>query len=282
MQSEVFRPGLFNDQVALISGGGTGIGAAIAMELGRLGARVFICSRKAEVIERAARGMSEALGSPVKGIACDIRDRAAVRACMEQVVSQGGRLDVLVNNGGGQFFSAAESISGNGWDAVVNTNLTGTWNMTRSAYKSWMGANGGCVLNITMLTRRTFPGMTHSVAARAGVEAMTRNLAVEWAARGIRINCIAPGLIASSGVHTYPNGPQMFQEMQRHIPVKRAGSMDEIAWMAAFLASSAGQYITGQTLTVDGGKELWGDWWPIADPAGGLPEVDIPTFPWEE
>lgn len=282
MPSDIFRDELLVGQVAVVSGGGTGIGAAIALELGRLGADVVICSRKAPIIEAAAAGMSDALGRPVVGLACDIRDREAVRACFERVVADKGRLDILVNNGGGQFFSPAEAISGNGWDAVVQTNLTGTWNMTRSAFKSWMGEHGGRIINITMLTRRTFPGMTHSVAARAGVEAMTRNLAVEWAARGVRVNCVAPGLIASSGVKTYPNGEDLFRGMQKHIPLKRAGTMNDIAWMVAFLAGPAGDYVTGQTLTIDGGKELWGDWWPIADPPGGLPAVEIPSFPWEE
>lgn len=280
-RSSIFREDLLEGKVALVTGGGTGIGAAIALELGRLGAQVAIASRKAAHIEPAAAGMGEVLGKEVLGLSCDIRDREAVAATASAVVERHGSLDILVNNGGGQFFSPAEAIRGKGWDAVVATNLTGTWNMTRAAYEAWMGKHGGRMINITMLTRRTFPGMTHSVAARAGVEAMTRNLAVEWAARGIRVNCIAPGLIASSGVGTYPDGENLFKGMQEHIPLKRAGTMDDIAWLAAYLASPAGDYVTGQVMTVDGGKELWGDWWPIADPAGGLPDVHIPKFPWE-
>lgn len=281
-ESELFRNDVLTGQVCLVTGGGTGIGAAIARELGRLGAEVAIASRKASHIEPAAQGLSEELGREVLGLTCDIRDRDAVAACYERLLAWRGRLDVLVNNGGGQFFSPAEGISGKGWDAVVATNLTGTWNMTQGAFHAAMGKHGGCILNITMLTKRTFPGMTHSVAARAGVQAMTRNLAVEWAARGIRVNCIAPGLIVSNGVQNYPNGVELFREMQRHIPVKKAGSVQDIAHMAAFLASPGGRYITGQTFTVDGGKELWGDWWPIADPKGGLPPVEIPREPWEE
>ncbi len=280
-ESKVFRSGLLEGQVALVTGGGTGIGAAIALELGRLGAEVVIASRKQAHIEPAAAGMAELLGRDVLGLACDIRDREQVTATVKEIVAKKGRLDVLVNNGGGQFFAPAETISPKGWDAVVATNLTGTWNMTQAAYHAWMGKHGGRIIHITMLTRRSFPGMTHSVAARAGVEGMTRNLAVEWASRGIRVNCIAPGLIVSSGVRTYPDGLNLFRGMQEHIPLKRAGTMDDIAHMAAFLAGPGGDYITGQVLTVDGGKELWGDWWPIADPSGGLPEVEIPAFPWE-
>ena len=279
--SAIFRDDLLAGQAALVTGGGTGIGAAIALELGRLGAQVVIASRKQSHIEPAAAGMSELLGRPVTGLVCDIRDREAVDAVYKDLLARHERLDILVNNGGGQFFGPAETISGRGWDAVVGTNLTGTWNMVHGAHKAWMGRHGGRILNITMLTKRTFPGMAHSVSARAGVEALTRTLAVEWAGTGIRINCIAPGLVLSSGVATYPNGAQLFRQMQQHIPLKRAGSMDEIAWMTAFLASPAGDYITGQTFTVDGGKELWGDWWPIADPKGGLPEVEIPKWPWE-
>ncbi|TVQ92970.1 MAG: SDR family oxidoreductase [Deltaproteobacteria bacterium] len=281
-QSHVFRSDLLTDQVCLVTGGGTGIGAGIARELGRAGAHVAIASRKAEHILPAAEGLSKELGREVLGVVCDIRDRDAVAAAYTKLMAWKGRLDVLVNNGGGQFFSPAEAISPRGWDAVVQTNLTGTWNMTHGAFHATMGKHGGVILNITMLTKRTFPGMTHSVAARAGVEAMTRNLAVEWAARGIRINCIAPGLILSSGVTNYPNGEQLFRDMQKHIPLKRAGAVQDIAHMATFLASEGGRYITGQTLTIDGGKELWGDWWPIADPAGGLPEVSVPREPWED
>jgi citronellol/citronellal dehydrogenase len=280
--SSLFRGDALAGQVCLVTGGGTGIGAAIARELGRMGAHVAIASRKASHIEPAAAGLSEEMGREVLGLTCDIRDRDAVKAAYERLLAWKGRLDVLVNNGGGQFFSPAEAITPKGWDAVVATNLTGTWNMTHGAFHAAMGQHGGCILNITMLTRRTFPGMTHSVAARAGVEAMTRNLAVEWAARGIRINCIAPGLIASSGIHNYPNGDQLFFDMQRHIPMKRAGGVEDIAYMTAFLASEGGRYITGQTLTVDGGKELWGDWWPIPDPKDGLPTVDVEREPWEK
>jgi citronellol/citronellal dehydrogenase len=278
----LFRDDALAGRVCLVTGGGTGIGAAIARELARAGADVAIASRKASHIQPAAAGLSDELGREVRGLVCDIRDRDAVAACYRDLLAWKGRLDVLVNNGGGQFFSPAEAISGKGWDAVVATNLTGTWNMTQGAYTAWMGRNGGRILNITMLTRRTFPGMTHSVAARAGVEAMTRNLAVEWASKGILVNCVAPGLIASSGVNNYPNGTALFRDMQRHIPLKRAGAVEDVARMVAFLASDGGRYITGQTFTIDGGKELWGDWWPIADPKDGLPEVQIPREPWEE
>jgi NAD(P)-dependent dehydrogenase (short-subunit alcohol dehydrogenase family) len=280
MSSQIFRDGLLDGKVALVTGGGTGIGAAIARELGRLGATVVIASRKADHIHPAAAGLSAELGTTVYGEVLDIRDRDNVRAVIDGIVARHGRLDLLVNNGGGQFMSPAEAIRDKGFDAVIATNLTGTWNVTRAAADAWMLAHGGRVVNITMLTKRGFPGMAHSVAARSGVEAMTRTLAIEWAKNGILLNCIEPGLIASSGIHNYPNGVAMMTEFQRFVPAKRLGTTDEIAWLVAYLASPAGDYVTGQTWVVDGGKELWGDAWPIPDP-DVMPEVVVPTEPWE-
>ncbi|HHO52387.1 MAG TPA: SDR family oxidoreductase [Deltaproteobacteria bacterium] len=279
--SEIFRGDLFADQVAVITGGGTGIGVAIARELGRLGATVVIASRKEANIRPAAEGLTAELGREVIGEICDIRDRGAVTSLVERVLGRVGRIDLLVNNGGGQFFAPAEAITPKGWDAVVATNLTGTWNMTRAVADGWMLAHGGTVLSITMLTKRTFPGMAHSVAARAGIEAMTRTLAVEWASKGIRLNCVAPGFVASSGLRRYPAGLDLIAQMKSLVPMKRLARCEEVAWTVAWLASPAGAYVTGQVITLDGGKELWGDWWPIADPPDMEPVV-IPKEPWEE
>lgn len=281
MTSRIFRDDLLAGQVALITGGGTGIGAAIAREVGKLGATVVIASRKAEHIEPAAAGLSREIGRPVHGEILDIRDRAAIGAGVSRVLQAHGRIDLLVNNGGGQFFAPAEAITPNGWDAVVATNLTGTWNATRAVADAWMLANGGAIVNITMLAKRTFPGMAHSHAARAGVEALTRTLAVEWAPRNIRVNCVAPGYVASSGLRRYPAGLGLVEKMQQMVPMKRLATCEEIAWWVTFLATPAGAYVTGQTLTVDGGKELWGDYWPIPDPPD-LGPVVVPREPWEE
>ena len=279
--SRLFKNDVLDGQVALITGGGTGIGAAIARELASQGARIVIASRKADRIAKAAAGLSAELGQEVLGLPCDIRDRDAVSALVEGTLAQRGRLDILVNNGGGQFLSPAEMIRPKGWDAVVETNLTGTWNLTRAAADAWMLKHGGRVINITMLTDRGFPGMAHSVAARAGVEALSRTLAVEWAAYGLRVNCVQPGLILSSGMNNYPDGGELARQTQAEIPLKRLGSCEEVAWMVAFLAGPAGAYITGQVLTLDGGRTLWGNTWPIPDPPH-LPEVLIPSEPWEQ
>ena len=280
MNSQIFRDGLLDGQVAIVTGGGTGIGAAITRELTRLGANVVIASRKAANIEPAAKGLTEELGREVVGDICDIRDRDSVAGLVDRTLERFGRIDHLVNNGGGQFFSPAEMITPNGFDAVVNTNLTGTWNVTKAVADKWMLANGGTVTSLTMLTKRAFPGMAHSVASRAGVEALTRTLAVEWAPRGIRLNCVAPGYVASSGLRRYPKGLNLFEQMQQVVPMKRLATCDEVAWLTVFLHTVAGAYITGQVFTIDGGKELWGDYWPIPDP-DPLPDIEIPTEPWE-
>ncbi len=277
----LFRDDVLEGRVALVTGGGTGIGAAIARELGRQGAQVVIASRKASNIDPAAAGLAEELGRPVTGLTCDIRDRDAVAALAREVVDRHGRLDILVNNGGGQFLAPAETITPKGWDAVIATNLTGTWNLTRAAFDAWMGAHGGRIINITMLTNRGFPGMAHSVAARSGVEAMTRTLAVEWATRGVVVNAVQPGIIASSGLRRYPAGEVLAYEQQREIPLKRLGTCEEVAWLVAFLAGPGGAYITGQTLIVDGGRTLWGRTWPVPDPEP-LPAVELPREPWED
>jgi len=281
MPSRIFRDDLLKGRVAIVTGGGSGIGSATARELSRLGATVVIASRKPERIKAAAEGLTAELGTAVHGIAADIRDREAVDSLVAQTMERCGRIDLLVNNGGGQFFSPAQFITPNGFDAVVATNLTGTWNMTQAVANAWMLENGGGrVVNITMNTHRGFPGMAHSVAARAGVEGMTKTLAVEWAFAGIKVNAVQPGVIASSGLRSYPDAKNMVRQAQTQIPAKRLGTVEEVAWMVAYLASPAGDYITGQVLTVDGGRAHWGDTWPIPDP-DPMPEWSIPVEPWE-
>ncbi len=278
--SSIFRNDLLDGQVAVVTGGGTGIGVAIARELGSLGATVVIASRKRENVEPAAIGLSQELGRAVHARVCDVRDREQVAKLSEDLVATHGRIDILINNGGGQFFAPAEAITPRGWDAVVQTNLTGQWNMIQAVVNGWMLAHGGRIVSITMLTSRGFAGMAHSVAARAGVEALTKTLAVEWAPRGITLNAIAPGYIASTGLRRYPDGVLLAERLQTSVPMKRLGTCEEIAQAVAFLVSPAGNYITGQVLTVDGGRSLWGDHWPIPDP-GALPPVVVPREPWE-
>ena len=219
MTSRVFRDDLLQGTVAIVTGGGSGIGSAIARELGHAGADVVVASRKDARIQAAAQGLSAELGRDVLGVACDIRNREDVDQLVESTLERFGRIDVLINNGGGQFFSPAAAITPNGWDAVVATNLTGTWNMTQSVANGWMLENGGGkIINITMNTLRGFPGMAHSCAARSGVEGMTKTLAIEWAYANIQVNCIQPGVIASSGLRNYPDAENLVRTAQKQIP----------------------------------------------------------------
>ena len=276
----LFRSDVLAGQVAFVSGGGSGIGAAITRQLARMGAQVVIGSRKAPRIAAAAAGLSEELGQEVLGLTCNIRDRDSVDAAVAATLEQRGRLDILVNNGGGQFMSPAEAIRPKGWDAVVETNLTGTWNLTQAAARAWLLDHGGRVINITMLTSRGFPGMAHSVSARAGVEAMSRSLAVEWAGRGVTVNCVQPGIIATPGMRQYPFWQEVVKQAARGTPAKRLGSAAEVASLVGFLASPAAAFVTGQVMAIDGGRSLWGDAWPLPDPEP-MPEVVIEDEPWE-
>lgn len=277
----IFQEGLLNGKVALVTGGGTGIGASISLLLSSLGAHVIIASRKQEKLEKAARGLTELTGNTVTPIVCNIRDRENIKSTVNTIMQNFGAIDILVNNGGGQFMSPAEHIREKGWDAVISTNLTGTWDLSKAVAKSYMLKNGGSIINITMLTDRGFPGMAHSCAARSGVEGLTKTLAVEWATRGITVNAIQPGIIASNGMKNYPGWEGIANQVRSDIPMKRLGHCDDIAYLVTFLASPAGRYITGQIWAVDGGRNLWGKTWPIPDPKEMKP-VQIQTWPWEE
>ena len=266
MQS-IFRPGLFEGQTALITGGGTGIGLYTARLFGQLGGRVAICGRRMEKLEAAA-GQLRAEGTEVFYATCDIRKPETIEALVGGAMGAFGKLDVLVNNAGGQFPIPAEACSPNGFAAVVRNNLLGTWNVTHAvANRAMIPAKRGRIINIIAQVARGFPGMVHTGAARAGVANMAKTLAVEWARYGIQVNAVAPGVIVTSGTNQYP--AEMMRMARRAVPQKRLGQPGEVAEMILYLASPAASYITGQTLTIDGGLELWGDSWPIPD--------DVPT-----
>jgi citronellol/citronellal dehydrogenase len=254
----MFKENLFKDKVALVTGGGSGIGLEIAKQLLACGATVYIAGRKKEKLEKAMLTLHSA--GKVRAFALDIRETQSISHLADMIEAQSGRLDILINNAGGQFPSPAEDISEKGWNAVVNTNLNGTWFMTQEmAKRFFFKQNEGSIVNIVMNNFSGTPGMSHSGAARAGVMNFTQSLAVEWANRGIVINCVAPGIIQSSGLENYP--PSLLQGISAKIPMKRLGTCAEVAELTLFLAAS--KYITGETVYVDGGNRLWGDIWQI-------------------
>ncbi|MEO6039282.1 MAG: SDR family oxidoreductase [Saprospiraceae bacterium] len=256
----MFQAALFQGKTALVSGGGSGIGLAIARQFLHYGATVFIASRKAERLEQALQELRP-LGT-VHAFPLDIREPDRVEALADFIARESGPLDILVNNAGGQFLSPAMDISPKGWQAVVNTNLNGTWYMTQAmAKRFFLPQRQGVVVNIVVNNFRGFPGMAHTGAARAGVSNLTQSLAVEWARQGVRLNCIAPGIIRSSGLENYP--PEFTQNMERSIPMHRLGTVEEVAALTLFLASPLAAYMTGDTIYMDGGARLWGDLWPM-------------------
>ena len=261
----IFAPGLFEGQVALVTGGGTGIGLSVTRELCHLGARVAIASRKREHLDQAAAQLRHE-GFDLFSTPCDIRDPSAVSRLVDEVLAAYGKIDVLVNNAGGQFPSPAKAMSPRGWEAVIQNNLNGTFFVTLEvARKAMLPAQRGRIVNVTATVARGFPGMAHTGAARAGVENLTRSLAIEWANEGIRVNAVAPGNnIRSSGTAQY--GEALLEVTRKATPLKRLGSTEEVARVIVFLASDANDFITGSVVSVDGGQALWGDIWPIQEP----------------
>jgi citronellol/citronellal dehydrogenase len=257
----IFRPGLFEGQVAIITGGGSGIGLAIAETVGELGAKVAICGRSAEKLAQAKTRL-EAQGVTVLAAPCDIREPDLVASFVEEVGRALGRASILVNNAGGQFPTSAESLSAKGWDAVIRNNLSGTFYVTQAvATRHMVPARKGRVVNIIANIARGFPGMVHTGAARAGVENLTKTLAIEWAEHNIQVNAIAPGVIKSSGTDRYP--PELLELSRQRTPMKRIGTPEEVAELVAYIASDAAWFVTGETWYIDGGAHLWGDSWPI-------------------
>ncbi len=252
----IFAPDLFAGKTALITGGGTGIGRCVAHELASLGAHVVIAGRRKEPLEETVAEIAED-GGAASYVQMNIRDEEAVQAVIKEVVADRGAIDLLVNNAGGQFASPASAIRAKGWKAVVETNLNGTFWVTQAVFNASMSKSGGSVVNVIAEMRNGFPGMAHTGAARAGVDNLTKSLAVEWARHGVRVNSIAPGNILSSGMTTYPEAfLKMALPMLRGNPSARMGTEAEVSAAVVFLLSPASAFTTGATLWVDGGSSL--------------------------
>ncbi|HKY88079.1 MAG TPA: SDR family oxidoreductase [Pseudorhodoplanes sp.] len=260
----VFRPDLFMGKVAIVSGGGTGIGQAVALLLARLGAVVAVCGRTPEKLEKTV-AFASAKGCAMIAVPTDIREPAQVATLLEKTQATFGPPDILINNAGGQFPQAAIDFSPKGWNAVINNNLNGTWNMMQRAAQLWRDAQRpGVIVNVIAVTDRGMPGVAHTAAARAGVAALTRTVAIEWAPLGIRVNCVAPGLTATGGLEVYP--PEARLEWPRSNPLKRPGTPMEIAEACIYLAAPSASFITGETMNVDGGGFAWGEIWTAGRP----------------
>jgi len=259
-----FRDGLFDGQVALVSGSGRGIGKAIAYQLARLGAKVALCGRDEARLNTTAEKL-RALGADVMAHPMSIRDPDAVSRLYDAVWQNFCTLDLVVNNAGGQFPQAAIDFSPKGWNAVIDTNLNGTWYMMQQAARRWRDAKrGGAIVNIVTVISRGMPGVAHTCAARAGVIYLSKTVAIEWAPLGIRINCVAPGAIATEGMTVYSEEAR--KAMPRSNLMKRFGDVRDIADAVCYLAGPSGSFMTGEVVTVDGGTQIWGDQWTIPRP----------------
>jgi citronellol/citronellal dehydrogenase len=262
-QTSALAPKIFADRTVLVSGGGSGIGEATACLAARLGAQVIICGRKLDKLTRVSDSIRER-GLRCEPIALDIRDRAAVDATLADVFTRLGGIDLLINSAGGQFPQDAIDFSEKGWRAVIDTNLTGTFNVMQCAARHWRerGTPGSIVTIV--VSSRGLHQVAHTCAARAGVVAFSEAVAVEWAPLRIRVNCIAPGAIESAGWAVYEE--KVTRRYPQACPMRRTGTPFEIAEAALFIGGPAGSFITGQTLHVNGGSNLWGETWTLGKP----------------
>ncbi|MEA2374536.1 MAG: citronellol/citronellal dehydrogenase [Thermoleophilaceae bacterium] len=270
MPSQIFAPGLLDGQVVLVTGGGSGLGRATAVELTACGARVVVAGRRLEPLEQT---VAECEGGLCEPVACDIREEDQVAALVDGTLERHGRIDTLVNNAGGQYMSPAEDLTPKGFSTVIGLNLGGTWLMTHAvATKAMIPAGGGKILNVTLSPHHGLPGMTHSSAARAGVENMTRVLSIEWARFGIKLTAIAAGHFETEAIQKYPK--PVAENVARTVPLGRLGQPEEHAWLVAYLASPAGDYYSGGVITLDGARDNWFGPWPppgMTDEGTGKP-----------
>jgi citronellol/citronellal dehydrogenase len=261
----VYAADALKNQVALVSGGAGGIGRAVAWLFARLGAYVVLAGRDRAKLDLLVTHLA-GHGLKASAHALDIRTPDEVGGMFDKVWDEHGRLDILVNSAGGQFPQAAIDFSIKGWNAVIDTNLNGTWYMMQAAAQRWRDhQHAGSIVNIVVVTTHGLYGIAHSIAARSGVIGLSRAVAVEWAPLNIRVNCVAPGAIETEGWNVYTEKARA--TYPRSNPMMRAGSSWDIAEACVYLASPSGKFVTGETLTIDGGGQLWGETWTTGKPA---------------
>ncbi|MEY3252548.1 MAG: hypothetical protein RL227_1521 [Pseudomonadota bacterium] len=269
--ASVFRAGLFEGRVVWVTGGGSGIGRCVAHELAALGAHVVISGRTQARLDAVAAEIVHD-GGRCDTAAFDIRDEDAVKTHVAAVIAKHGPVSGLVNNAGGQFPAPLLAISKKGFDAVVASNLTGGFLMMRELFNQCMQQHGGAVVNMTADFRNGMPGMGHSGAARAGMSNLTKTAAFEWAHAGVRVNAVAPGWIASSGMDTYGGAMKMIiPKLKQHVPLRRMGVEAEVSAAIVFLLSPAAAFITGVTLQIDGAASLGSDIFPLGNTSTSVP-----------
>jgi citronellol/citronellal dehydrogenase len=249
-----FASDLLNGQVALVTGGGTGMGRATAIEMARCGADVVVLGRRAEPIEDCAKIIRE-LGRKAVAIPTDIRLPDQIDAAMHRIKHEFGRLDILVNNAGGQFVTPARELNNKGFETVIRNNLIGSWQMTKAVADHFMLEHGGSIVFVTACVRSGLSGFVHTAAARGGVLAMMKTLAFEWAEFGIRLNCVAPGTIKTEGMDHYPIDPEQWLKLNRNV-MGHMGDVGDISAAIIFLSSSLGKFVTGEEWYIDGGETL--------------------------
>ncbi|MDX1369032.1 SDR family oxidoreductase [Pseudomonas sp.] len=248
----IFKPGLFSGQTIVVTGGGSGIGRCSAHELAALGAHVVLVGRKLDKLQTTCEEIREDGGSASLQV-CDIRDEESVKAMVKAVVEERGQIHHLVNNAGGQYPSPLASINQKGFETVVRTNLVGGFLVAREVFNQSMSKTGGSIVNMLADMWGGMPGMGHSGAARAGMENFTKTAAVEWGYAGVRVNAVAPGWIASSGMDTYEGAfKAVIPTLREHVPLKRIGSESEVSAAIVFLLSPGAAFISGTTVRIDG------------------------------
>lgn len=261
----IYKDALFAGKNIVVTGGGSGIGRCIAHELASLGAHVIIIGRKLEKLEKVSQEIHED-GGKVNYFSCDIRDDELVEKTVKAIVNDFPQVDGLVNNAGGQFPAPLSAISKNGFETVLRTNLVGGFLMAKALFNQSMSKYGGSIVNIIADMWNGMPGMGHSGAARAGMENFTKTAAIEWAPAGVRVNAVAPGWIASSGMDTYDGAAKaMIPTLKKAVPLQRMGEEAEVSSAVCFLLSQGASFVTGTTLCVDGAAPIAGRIWPMSE-----------------